>query len=67
MNNPNYHGFGDGEFNVAKIKLGQKKYEQFNAARVKTLRGEQIQPQQNQQNHPLKSATVQKNWSDETR
>ena len=66
MNQPNYHGYQDEEINLAKTKLGKRRFSNFEGARLKKLRGEQIQAQENHNNHPMKAAN-NRNWSDSTR
>ena len=66
MNQPNYHGYQDEEINLAKTKLGKRRFSNFEGARLKKLRGEQIQAQENNNNYPLKAAN-NRNWSDSTR
>ena len=66
MNKPNHHGFRDEEVNLAKIKLGKRRFENFQGARLKKLRGEQLQAPEGPNNHPLKAAN-NRNWSDSTR
>ena len=66
MQNPNYHGFGDEQINMANTMLGRDKFNQYEAAKVKTLRGDQIPVPQNEQIHPLKG-DKEGRWSNETR
>ena len=66
-NNPNFHGFRIEQDNLAKVKLGKRKYDQFKAGCTmeRSGQGDQIPPQA-QNNLPLKTANNH-NWSDDVR
>lgn len=65
MNNPNFHGFGMGDSNLAEVKLGKRRMEQYKGAQLKTIKGAQLQPPVDV-NLPLKTG-LNYHWSDEAR
>ena len=68
MTKANLHGFGIGEFGKAAIKLGQRRYQQYEDARWRILfKGEDIANFINATvNLPLKNANSRK-WNDNVR
>ena len=69
MANANLHGFGVGEFGIAQIKLGARRFHQYENARRKILQNpanlDQFIAAPNQ-NLPLKKANDRK-WEDSAR
>ena len=66
MNKPNFHGFGMGEFGLAQMSLGKRRFENYKAAYTKTLLGEEVEQPENENNLPLKKANNRK-WNNEAR
>ena len=57
--------FGIEESNLARIKLGKRKFSQYEAARLKFLKGEDV-AEELAANQPLKTANNRK-WVDQAR
>ena len=69
MANANLHGFGVGQFGVAQIKLGARRFHQYENARRKILQNPANLAQFNaapNQNLPLKTANDRK-WEERAR
>ena len=66
MNNPNFHGFGIEQHNIAHVKLGKRKATNFDSARAKTLKLQPLPAPPVDNSEPLKTANNNR-WSDEAR
>ena len=64
--NAKFHGYRIEEATLAKMDLGQRKFDEFMNARRRTLMGLEIPPEQNAPNLPFKTANDRK-WSPEIR
>ena len=64
MNKPDFHGFGMEDYGHAKISLGKRRFKNYKSAFTRTLRGEQFEQPENENNLPLK---INRKWNDTAR